>query len=118
VRLGRGFVAPPETSLTVHADDTHPSPNVVEYAKDADPLVHEAYGLEEVAKQAHAFDHSTAADAGRVTRDAGVRRLVLTHFRSGHFVDPPSSRQRRRTRSAGQWRSRAPSTSEGALPVL
>ena len=52
----------------VHAADTRP-PNVVEYAKDADLLIHEAYGSGDEAKQAHAFGHSAAADAGRVARD-------------------------------------------------
>jgi ribonuclease Z len=83
-----GFRITQGGSTMVHAADTRPCPNVVEYASGADLLVHEAYGSEDDAKQAHAFGHSTAADAGRVARDAGVRRLVLTHFRSGNFVDP------------------------------
>jgi ribonuclease Z len=32
--------------------------------------------------------HSTATDAGEAAREAGVRRLVLTHLRSSRFVDP------------------------------
>jgi ribonuclease Z len=83
-----GFRVAQGNSTMAHAADTRPFPNVVEYARGADLLVHEAYGLEEDAKQAHDYGHSTAADAGRVARDAGVRRLVLTHFRSGRFVDP------------------------------
>ena len=83
-----GFRVKQGSSTMVHAADTRPCPNVVEYAKDADLLIYEAYGSEDDARQAHAFGHSTAADAGRVARDAGVRRLVLTHFRSGNFVDP------------------------------
>ena len=81
MRLGRGFAAPPSF---------FPDGRLcaVEYAKDADLLIYEAYGSEDDAKQAHAFGHSTAADAGRVARDARVRRLVLTHFRSGRFADP------------------------------
>jgi ribonuclease Z len=51
-------------------------------------LVHEVYGPEGDAKQAHAFGHSTAAEAGRAARDAKVGRLVLTHFRSDRIVDP------------------------------
>jgi hypothetical protein len=50
--------------------------------------LHEAYGLEDHAKRAHAFGHSTAAEAGRVAREAEAERLVLTHLRASRFVDP------------------------------
>ncbi len=61
-----GFRLKQGGSTMVHAADTRPCPNVVEYARDADLLLHEAYGLEDVAKQAHAFGHSTAAEAQAV----------------------------------------------------
>jgi ribonuclease BN (tRNA processing enzyme) len=83
-----GFRVAQGGSTMVHAADTRPCPNVVEYARGADLLVHEAYGLRDDPRRAHAFGHSTAAEAGRVARDAGVRRLVLTHLRSGRFADP------------------------------
>jgi ribonuclease Z len=83
-----GFRVEQRGSAMVHAADTRPSLSVVEYARGADLLVHEAYGLEDDAERAHAFGHSTAAEAGRVARESGVRRLVLTHFRSERLVDP------------------------------
>ena len=83
-----GFRVAQGGSTLVHAADTRPCPSVVEHAKDADLLVHEAYGLEDDAERAHAFGHSTAAEAGRAAREAGVGRLVLTHLRSERFVDP------------------------------
>jgi ribonuclease Z len=61
---------------------------VVEHARNADLLVHEAYGPEDDAMWAHAFGHSTAAEAGRIARASGAERLVLTHFRASRFVDP------------------------------
>jgi ribonuclease Z len=62
---------------------------VVAYARDADLLVHEVYDPEDDAKRAHAFGHSTAAEAGRVAREAaGAKRLILPRFRSGCLVDP------------------------------
>jgi len=70
------------------AADTRPCENVVSYAKGADLLVHEAYGPEDGAEQAHLFGHSTAAEAGRAAREAGVERLVLTHLRASRFADP------------------------------
>lgn len=83
-----GFRVEQGGSAMVYAADTRPCPNVVEYARDAHLLVHEAYGLEDDAKRAHAFGHSTAAEAGRVARDSGAKHLILTHFRASRFVDP------------------------------
>ncbi len=83
-----GFRVEQGDSAMVYAADTRPCPDVIAYAGDTDLLVHEAYGLEDDAKQAHAFGHCTAAEAGEAARAAGVRRLVLTHLRSGRFVDP------------------------------
>ena len=82
-----GFRIQQEGASMVFAADTRPSPNVVEYARAADLLVHEAYGLEDDAKQAHAFGHCTAAEAGMIARESGVERLVLTHLRTRQFVD-------------------------------
>jgi len=83
-----GFRVEQGGSAMVHAADTRPCPNVAANAREADLLVHEAYGLEDDAKRAHAFGHSTAAEAGRVAREAGAKRLVLTHLRASRFVDP------------------------------
>ncbi len=83
-----GFLVEQGDSAMVYAADTRPCPDVIAYAGDTDLLVHEAYGLEDNAKRAHAFGHSTAAEAGEAARAAGVRRLVLTHLRTSRFVDP------------------------------
>lgn len=75
-------------SAVTFAADTRPCENVVRYTKGADLLVHEAYGPETSAKPAHALGHSTAAEAGRAAREAGVGRLVLTHLRARRHADP------------------------------
>jgi len=75
-------------SILVYTADTRPAPSVVEYARDADLLVHEAYSLQDGAEQAHAFGHSTAAEAGTAARKAGAKCLVLTHIRASRFADP------------------------------
>jgi ribonuclease BN (tRNA processing enzyme) len=83
-----GFRVEQAGSVMVFAGDARPCPNVVRYAKGADLLVHEAYGPECSAKQAHAFGHSTAAEAGRAAGEAKVGRLVLTHLRASRHAAP------------------------------
>jgi ribonuclease BN (tRNA processing enzyme) len=84
-----GFRISQGSSTLVYAADTRPSQNVVKYARGAELLVHEAYGTHEGdAKQAHAFGHSTAAEAGQVAFAAGAKRLILTHLRASRFADP------------------------------
>ncbi len=83
-----GFRIERDGSAMTFAADTRPCENVVRYAKGADLLVHEAYGLESNAEQAHAFGHSTAAEAGRAAREAGVGCLVLTHLRESRHAIP------------------------------
>jgi len=49
-------------------------------AEGVELLVIESTFLTGEADLAHEYAHLTAAQAGRVAREAGVRRLVLTHF--------------------------------------
>lgn len=72
----------------IFSADTRPCPNVVTYARGVDLLIHEAYGPQSMAAEAHRFGHATAADAGRAAREAGVGQLLLTHLRSERVVDP------------------------------
>lgn len=76
----------------VFSADTRPSQVLVEGARGADLLIHEAYGLATAANEAHAFGHSTASDAGAAARAAGVERLLLTHFRASRYADPEALR--------------------------
>ncbi len=64
----------------VYCTDTRPCAAAVELARDADVLIHEATYGEDMRVEAHDRFHATAADAARVAEDAGVSRLILTHF--------------------------------------
>lgn len=93
----------------VISGDGHPNDSLIENARAADVLVHEAY-LPEYFDRVHARDpdvaarlkryHSTPEQAADVARKAGVKLLVLTHL-----IPPNEERtmlERARTRFDGR----------------
>lgn len=60
--------------------DTRPCPGARQLARGADLLVCEATYLDAAAAEAHAHYHMTAGQAAALAREAGARRLALTHF--------------------------------------
>ena len=71
----------------VISGDTRPCQRLIEAAKGADLLIHEATFSDDEQARALETKHSTGREAGRVAREAGVKRLILTHLSSRHDVD-------------------------------
>jgi ribonuclease BN (tRNA processing enzyme) len=82
----------PDRSIVI-SGDTRPSENLVELAKGADILVHDALypgaAIDRLVanvtnaprlKQSILSHHTTAEDAGRIAQAAGVKILVLSHL--------------------------------------
>lgn len=67
--------------------DTRRTPQAVRLAVGADLLVHEATYEAKEAKMARRHGHSTSKQAAEVAREAGAKRLILTHI-SARYVGP------------------------------
>ncbi|MFH1400088.1 MAG: ribonuclease Z [Nanoarchaeota archaeon] len=60
--------------------DTEMTPVIVDIAKGADVLVAEATYMERHADKAASHKHMTASQVAQLAGQAGVKRLILTHF--------------------------------------
>jgi ribonuclease Z len=69
----------------VLAGDTSPARSVLDVARAADVLVHEATFSAEESERAAETLHSTAAGAAELARAAGVTMLALTHLSNRYF---------------------------------
>ncbi len=83
---GNDFVGQTQEGRTVTIlGDTIKHPNSVALAKNADILVHEGTfgpGEDTLARE---YNHSTTTQAASVAKEAGVDRLLLTHFSSRYL---------------------------------
>ncbi|MEW6593084.1 MAG: ribonuclease Z [Candidatus Hadarchaeota archaeon] len=87
VKLQSGRVVRPEEVVgqprpgrkIAYTGDTRPSDAIVELARGADVLIHEATLADDLADKAAENAHSTPSGAAEIARRAGARQLVLVH---------------------------------------
>ena len=84
----RGCVVERGGTRLVYSGDTRPTDRLIEAARGADILIHDAGGLDAHAAEVHRLGHSTGGDAGRAAAAAKVGRLVLTHFPADLLAEP------------------------------
>lgn len=71
----------------VYTGDTRPCEAVLEASRDADLLIHDGSFADEMADWAKESMHSTAGEVATLAKEAGVRKLVLTHVSSRYTDD-------------------------------
>jgi ribonuclease Z len=74
--IGLRFEFIQEEKILTYSCDTEPCPQVSRLASGADILFHEASG--------QSVGHSSAAQAGKIASEAGVKQLYLIHYYPDH----------------------------------
>ena len=78
---GKDFIGKPQPGRIVTIlGDTRQTPDAVVLAHKADVLVHESTFAKNEAKMAHNYYHSTSLQAAEVAKQAGAKKLLLTHI--------------------------------------
>ncbi len=66
--------------VVVYSGDTAPFDEMVEFARNADVLIHEATVDGTLEEQMNRYGHSSARQAAEIAKKAGVRKLILVHI--------------------------------------
>ncbi len=64
----------------VYTGDTRPIPEMVDFARDADVLIHETSTDSSLEPTVNQFGHTSSRQAAEIARDAGVGKLFLYHY--------------------------------------
>jgi ribonuclease Z len=84
----------------VYSSDTAPCPEVIDLARGAHTLIHEATFSDRASVRFGT--HSTSGEAGAVAAAAGVRRLILAHIDPAHHDEVEAMAADARSRFAGE----------------
>jgi len=95
VKLPNGRIVKPEEVVgkprpgrkIVYSGDTRPTRELLRLAEKADLLIHDATFDDQLKDRASEDGHSTPSQAAKTAKEAGVKRLVLTHI-SARYKNP------------------------------
>jgi ribonuclease Z len=73
----------------VYTGDTMPHETLLEMARHADVLIHDATSDAALEEKANRYGHSSSRQAAELAKEAGVGLLILTHL-SPRYEDPSS----------------------------
>ncbi len=76
----------------VYSGDTVPIEKMIDFAKDADVLIHEATFDSELNDISTSYGHTTASEAALIAKKANVKKLFLTHI-SPRYLDSSKLKQ-------------------------
>lgn len=85
-----GFRISLQGKTIAYSGDTKSGPNNLLIAKNADVLIHECSNV--VSPEPDPWGHSDPVQAAQFARDAGVKKLILTHF-AAHLYDTLEKRK-------------------------
>ncbi len=77
----------------VYSGDTVPYEKMVEFAKDADVLIHEATVDSSLEDRANKYGHSSARQAAEIAKKANARSLFLVHISSRYKNPQPIEKE-------------------------
>ncbi len=103
VTLEGGRVVKPEDVLGPHRPgrtvvymvDTRPFPGAEDFVRGADLLIHDGMFADDLADESGLKGHSTAREAARLARRAGVGKLVLVHISPRYLSIKPMLQEAR-----------------------
>ncbi|WP_067700135.1 ribonuclease Z [Erwinia sp. ErVv1] len=88
---GRDYLGPSLPGLTLAIfGDTSPTPAAQALAAGADVMVHEATLEAALEEKANGRGHSSTVQAATVARDAGAKKLIVTHLSSRYLREDAS----------------------------
>jgi len=70
----------------VYSGDTVPTEKMIDFAKDADVLIHEATFHSDFNDLSTSYGHTTSEEAAEIAKKANVKKLFLTHI-SPRYLD-------------------------------
>jgi ribonuclease Z len=73
----------------IYTGDTRPNDSLIELARTADLLIHEATFDDDLIERAAEDGHSTFIQAARVASIADVKQLIITHISSRYSDTDP-----------------------------